>query len=96
MGAGSTPYADSYLELSFASANLPSSGATVHFRIHDSSYRATYNQSNDWSFFSYSGSTGNVAAIYTTAYLRGVLAWGTEPGSVAPDAGRAPRDAGGD
>jgi len=92
MGANATPYADTYLEISFTSATLPASGtAAVNFRIHDASFATNYNQANDWSFFSnVSGATGYVDAPYITAYVGGTLAWGIEPGPIAPggDSGR--------
>jgi hypothetical protein len=95
MGANATPFADTYLELSFASISLPNSGARINFRIHDSSYAVTYNQANDWSFFSYTGSMTYVDGLYVTAYLNGTLVWGTEPGALPVDAGLPPIDAGG-
>ncbi len=88
MGANSTPYADTYLELSFASGTLPA-GVTVsaNFRIHDSSFATNYNQANDWSALSTQSATSYVDAPYITAYANGTLAWGIEPGPLAPEAG---------
>jgi hypothetical protein len=96
MGANATPYADTYLEISFTSATLPAGGtAAVNFRIHDSSFATNYNQANDWSFFSnVAGATGYVDAQYITAYVGGTLAWGIEPGPIAPEGGGSPRDGG--
>jgi hypothetical protein len=96
MGANATPYADTYLEIAFTTATLPASGtAAVNFRIHDSSFATNYDQANDWSFFSnVSGATGYVDAQYITAYVNGTLAWGIEPGPIAPDAGGSRPDGG--
>ena len=93
MGATATPTADTYLELSFTSASLPAGTAvSVNFRVHNSSYAVTYNQLNDWSFNGASAAT-YVDALTITAYLNGVLAWGTEP-ALVPDAGAPSGDAG--
>jgi hypothetical protein len=90
MGANATPYADTYLEISFASASLPANATvSVNFRVHDRAFATTYSQTNDWSFFSNTNSASYVDAPYITAYVNGALAWGIEPGPIAPDAGDA-------
>jgi hypothetical protein len=96
MGAQATPYADTYLEISFTSATLPAAAtAAVNFRIHDSSFATSYNQANDWSFFSHvAGATGYADAQYITAYVGGTLAWGIEPGPLAPEGGSPPANGG--
>jgi hypothetical protein len=92
MGANATPYADTYLEVSFLSAIFPA-GGTFKFnsRIHNINYTVTYNQAKHWSYLSYtsasfSGGANYVDATNVTAYLNGTLAWGVEP-SPASDAG---------
>jgi hypothetical protein len=100
MGASATPFADTYLEISFPSAML-AVGSTVEIstRFFSPPSYPMYNQTNDWSFLSYpTGSSTYVVATNTTAYLNGVLAWGVEPGGTGSDAGApvdaSPRDAG--
>jgi hypothetical protein len=96
MGANSTAYADTYLELSFTGTLPATSAISVNFRIHDPSFHQIFNPANDWSSaFTTSNATTYVDANYVTAYLSGTLAWGTEPGALPPrDAGPSPRDAG--
>jgi hypothetical protein len=92
LGANATPTADTYLEISFAAGSLPPGAAvSVNSGIHDANNYATkFTQTNDWSFFSYTGSAGYVDAPYVTAYVAGTLAWGIEPGAIPPrDAGHS-------
>jgi hypothetical protein len=95
LGANATPYADTFLEISFTSQSLsPGSSAAVNFRIHNgNNYSVNYNQSNDWSNLSPMSAMSYVDAPYITAYLNGTLAWGIEPGNLPGDAGQ-PLEAG--
>jgi hypothetical protein len=70
--------ADTYLEISFASRTLNSTGATgdLQERIFRSD-GSSYNQANDYSF---NGATTSFAdSTKVTVYLSGKLVWGTEP-----------------
>ena len=79
MGANATAQADTYLELSFASAPLPGgSGLSMDTRIHDVGYAFAFDQANDWSAQG-STSTTFTEATNITAYLNGTRVWGVEP-----------------
>ncbi|MGI4865230.1 MAG: cellulose binding domain-containing protein [Janthinobacterium lividum] len=78
-----------YAELSFASAlgvfyPISNTGATgnIQFKIRKDNYGA-FNQTNDYSF---SGSSAIVEQPRITAYLNGVLVFGTEPEGAAANA----------
>jgi hypothetical protein len=86
--ANVTPTSDSYLELSFSSAagNLAGAlnggaGAAVQVAFHGPNYSYMFNETNDYSF----DATKKAAAPQTsiTAYVKGQLVWGCEPGSGA-------------
>jgi Cellulose binding domain len=91
LGTNATPYADTFLDISFSSINLPANmTVSVNFRIHSMNYSINYDQANDWSNLSPTNSTNYVDAPYITAYLGGVLAWGMEPGAPPQDASHPP------
>ena len=74
------PKADRYLEVSLAGTGSIAAGGDsgeIQIRMHDPTYQAKYDQTNDYSF----ASTG---AIYVdapniTAYSGTTKVWGTEP-----------------
>jgi Cellulose binding domain len=96
--ANVTPTSDSYLEFSFTAAagsvtGLGGSPATIQGRMHGTNYSDMFNETNDYSF----DPTAKAAFQPTTtitAYAKGVLVWGCEPGSGTPAGSSVAVDAG--
>jgi len=87
--ANATLTADSYLELSFGTAagNLTPLGgapAQIQAAIHgpgSNGYSDVFNETNDYSFTATQRCSMYAASTTITAYLKGVLVSGCEPGS---------------
>jgi hypothetical protein len=89
IGQNATPYADTFLELTFTSASLPANVTlSVQIRVHDQAFNPSFNLASYWSSaFTTVSPMPYVDADYVTAYLNGTLAWGIEPGQLPPEAG---------